>query len=117
MIERDLRCPRGDSFDFTFVIRDAVAGEPGGPRDLSEFTAACQVKSSLTNGVLLATMEFNSSEEDLSEGLISLHLPASITQDIPIGTYFYDVVLTDNVNIKTYFAGKFIILNKVTEDV
>ena len=117
MIERDLRCPQGDSFHFSFIVREAVNGEPGDPRDLTGFTAHSEVRDSLKNGNLVASMDFNSTDEDLENGVVSLYIPAETMADIEVGTYYYDIVLADNVDVKTYFAGKFLVLNKMTQNV
>jgi hypothetical protein len=117
MIKRDLICPQRDSFNFTFTVRDSVNGEPGGSVDLSGYSAASEVRDSLTNGSLVAEMQFTSTEEDLEEGKISLHIPAETMRDIPVGTYFYDIVLFKDESVVTYFIGKFVVTNKVTRNV
>lgn len=117
MIERDLRCPQGDSFHFTFTIRESLNGEPGEPKDMSGYSAASQIKDSLSNGDLMASMIFNSSEEDLENGIISLYLEPETTQDISIGTYYYDIIVYNETNVLTYFKGKFFIISKITENV
>jgi hypothetical protein len=117
MIDRDLRCPKADSFHFTFIVRESINNEPGEPRDLTGWSAAGEVRDSLTDGILLATMEFTSTEQNLEDGQISMYIPAAIIADIPLGTYFYDIVLTDGTAVSTYFGGKFFVTPKVTQGV
>lgn len=117
MIERDLRCLCGDSFNFTFTIKESFDGEPGDPMDLTGYEAYSEIRDSLTDGELIATMEFNSTQENLENGIISLFIDASDTENIPTGTYFYDVVIVNGVNVNTYFRGKFIVLSRVTSNV
>jgi hypothetical protein len=117
MIDRDLRCPKSDSFNFTFIIRESANNEPADPIDMSGWSAAGEVRTSLTDGDLMATMQFLSTEEDLEIGQISMYIPAADVSEIPLGTYFYDIVLTDGTTVKTYFSGKFIVTPKVTQNV
>lgn len=117
MIERDLRCPQGDSFHFTFTVRSADNGEPGNVVDLTGKTGYGEVRDSLANGNLILTFQFNSTEDDLENGIVSMYLSREDTDDVPVGTYFYDIVLADNVDSKTYFKGKFFVINRITENV
>jgi hypothetical protein len=125
MIERDIRCPQKDDFVFTFTIRSAKDdGEPGETVDKSTYVAFGEVRDSLSNGKLVASMIFDDNSERLENGVISMSIPASVTESIPVGTYFYDIVLAkydeeldENIDIKTYFQGKFFVINRVTENV
>jgi hypothetical protein len=117
MIERDLRCLQKDSFNFTFTIRESENGEPGAPMDITGFEAYSEIRDSLTDGELVATMVFNSTEEDLENGVVSMFIDASVTEDIPVGTYYYDIVLVNGANVNTYFRGKFVVLSRVTSNV
>jgi hypothetical protein len=117
MIQRDIRCPQGDSFHFTFTVRTAVNNEPGETVDLSTFIGYGEVRDSSTNGNLIATMQFNSTQEDLENGIVSMYISREETLEIPIGTYYYDIVLANNVDSKTYFAGRFYLVSRITENV
>lgn len=117
MIERDLRCPQGDSFHFTFTIRESVNGEPGEPIDATGYDCYSEVKDSLVNGELVATMTFISTEEDLEGGTISMFIDSAVTEEIPVGTYYYDIVVVNGANVNTYFRGKFVVLSRVTGNV
>jgi hypothetical protein len=117
MIERDLRCPQGDSFHFNFTVRKANDGEPGDTVDLTDKVGYGEVRDSLSNGNLVLTFQFNSTEEDLENGVVSMYISREETDDVPVGTYFYDIILVDNVDSKTYFKGKFFVINRITENV
>lgn len=125
MIERDIRCPQRDDFNFTFTIKSVQpSGEPGDTIDKSSYIAFGEVRDSLANGNLVATMAFDSNASRLEDGIISMSIPAAVTENIPVGTYFYDIVLArydseldELVDIKTYFQGRFFVINRVTENV
>jgi len=125
MIERNLRCPQGDYFEFVFTIRRSKpGGEPGEAVDQTGVLAFAEVRDSLSKGNLVATMNFDSSAEELENGIIKVSIEDSVTEEIPIGTYFYDIVLADfdeetqtSRQPKTLFQGKFLVINRVTENV
>lgn len=107
MYTKDFTVKRGETFykDIYFKINDK-------PYILNEYIAKAQVRPFLESKKLIAELECTIYEE---QGMVHLELSKEQTNNIPAGTYYYDLCLSkDDINIY-YLQGKFIIKKYITE--
>lgn len=106
--EHDLYCYRGETWKKTlyFEIGDQ-------PLDLSGMSFKAQIRPSQNNTILTAEIYCI---VNAAEGKLVLALPAEITSKITVGTYYYDVKMTNESGEVTYYIfGKFIVKGHVTK--
>ena len=106
-VEHNLYCYRGQSWkkSLYFEIGDQ-------PLDLSGLAVKAQIRPTENNAILTAEINCRIHE---GEGKVILELSSDETARITPGTYNYDLRMTDNNGIATYYIyGKFFMKGRVT---
>lgn len=114
-IEKNVEVRKGDTFTFSFSIKDRNNGVDV-IRNLTGYTAAGMVKASPeSSSATVATMSFTSSAGDLTNGIITLKIAWAVTAAMATGSYYFDIYVVDTASEKqTYYKGKFNLVDRLT---
>jgi len=77
-----------------------VTGDNGTPTNLTDYTAAGQIRKHYSSTTAIADFVISFST-DRSDGLISATLPRATTEDMPAGRYVYDIEITSSGDKRT----------------
>ena len=89
----------------------------GVPVNLTNYSADMQVRYATDTGVIVELSTSNGNATiDAAYGRVNLHLDATTTAGLPIGTYQYDLNLTNNTDGTVYkiLQGTFVVNASVT---
>jgi len=116
-IKKTLDVRTGDTFYFSFCIKDKDDLGVITVRDITGYTASGQIRKYPSNdSLLISDMTFSSTADELINGTIVMKIDALDTADFESGSYFYDIYVDDgNGIILTYFTGKFIVDPRITD--
>ena len=89
----NLTIEKGADFEITVTLNDAS----GAPIDLTEYIPTGKMRDSYYNNQNVFSIDC-SNVEPPTAGNIKLSLPYTATSMIPLGRYFYDVIITDATN-------------------
>ena len=105
-----LICKQGETFSKTLVW-----SKDGAPVDLTNYTAAMQVRSSYTSSTAVVSLT-NSNGITLGtiNGQITITISAAATSAIASGNYVYDLELTSGDVVTRLLEGQFIVTPQVT---
>lgn len=107
-----LTCQQGATF-----TRTMTWSIDGVPVDLTDFTAAMQVKATYSSSTALVTLT-SSPAAGITlggvTGVITITIDAVDTADIPAGTYVYDLEMTGPDSVTRLLEGQFIVTPEVT---
>lgn len=90
----NLFAEQGSTFTITITVDDAYNQN----YDLTGYTANSQIRKSYYSANATATF---STSINVSEGTITLTLPASVTANIAPGRYVYDTIIRESANNTT----------------
>lgn len=113
-ITKDLTFVRGDDFVFWFRINtvDTVT-KIRTAWDLTGSTGKGQIRTTADEaGTLTADMVYDTSQA--SQGIAKFTISAATMASIAVGTYYYDVQITQGGIKKTWYRGKVTITPQVT---
>ncbi len=104
---------RGDTWDIDLSIYE---GE--GPKDLTGYSALCQVKQEKSSPEVL--FQFSTAEGTIpalgNTGEVRLTMPAIESKEFPVGCFFYDLQLTSPTGVVTTFLrGAFEVIEDVSQ--
>jgi len=108
----DITAEQGATFARTLTWRDALAV----PIVLTGYTAKMQVRKSLdADSALLTLSTVSGITLGGAAGTIALEVSASKMSQVPAGTYYYDLELTDSAGkVTRLLQGKFTVVREVT---
>ena len=106
-------CDKGSTFSLTFTI-----STDGTPWNLvGNYTAKMQVRSFLDSSTVIVELSTTNSRITFSAGgVVTLTIPASVTETLPANRHTYDLEFTTiSTNaVQKILEGKFVIRGEVT---
>ncbi len=90
----ELTLEQGASYSTTVTVN----GSNGSPTNLTNYTAAAQLRKSYYSST---ATDFTVSISNAAAGEISMTLTAANTANLTPGRYVYDLLITSPVNVKT----------------
>ncbi len=90
----ELTLEQGASYSTTVTVN----GSTGAPTNLTNYTAAAQLRKSYYSST---ATDFTVSISNAAAGEISMTLTAANTANLTPGRYVYDLLITSPVNVKT----------------
>jgi len=106
------RVRQGSTFSkqFTWSVNNAAV-------NLTGYTARMQARSSVSSStVVLSWTTSNYITLGGAAGTITFSVPASVTDDIPAGSYVYDLELVSGATVTPLLAGDVLVDAEVTRD-
>lgn len=113
-VRRDISMVKGDTLAFGFQIQGLGGSEP------SSIIFTCKNTPEDTSALFAVSLDDNitlrdyNSEEDIYT--YSVRIPPSLTEDLDIGRYFYDLQLTANDDILTLMIGRLTLEQEITKN-
>lgn len=98
MEEKEISFTRGDTYVIGFTVKELV-----GELDTAYFT--CR-KDKLRETPVLFQVSLGNGITYLGENEYQVVIESSMTKDMPVGSYFYDLELSKNGSVKTVLKGK-----------
>ena len=109
-VEKNLTCYKGQTFSQNIYFQYKKTQQP---IPLDGMTVRSQIRPSENNKRL--TAEFRITVYG-SEGQVNMYLDAETTAMIPVGTYAWDLKMTDGMDRVAYWIkGQFTVCGRVTE--
>lgn len=106
-------CDQGSTFSLTFTIKT-----DGTPWSLvGNYTAKMQVRSFLDSSTVIVELSTANSRVAFSAGgVVTLTIPATVTDDLATGRHTYDLEFTTTATgvVQRVLEGKFVIRGEVT---
>ena len=106
-------CDQGSTFSLTFTIKtDGTAWDLVG-----NYTAKMQVRSFLDSSTVIVELSTANSRISFSAGgVVTLNIPATVTDDLATGRHTYDLEFTTIATgvVQRILEGKFVIRGEVT---
>ena len=90
----ELTVEQGASYSTTVTVN----GSDGSPTNLTNYTAAAQLRKSYYSST---ATDFTVAISDAAGGEITMSLTAANTANLSPGRYMYDLLITSPVNVKT----------------
>jgi len=119
-VSRNLTLYQGDTYSFTFRLRDlSPQGDPGNYVDLTGVTAKAQIRQSETTSAVAAeftaTIPDQTVAEDTGRVVLSLTPAETAALNLTNNAGVWDVQLTfPDGTIKTYLRGAIRVIREVT---
>jgi hypothetical protein len=107
-----LTCQQGATF-----TRTMTWSIDGVPVDLSDYTAAMQVKATYSSPTALVTLTSDPVAGITlggTTGVVTIVIDAEDTSDLPAGTYVYDLEMTGPDGVTRLLEGQFVVTPEVT---
>lgn len=107
----NITCPQGATFDRTFTLT-----VDGTPQNLTGYTAAMQVRESVSGSTALINLTTENGGITLggSAGTILVTISASTTAAVTAGSYSYDLELYSGSTVTRLLQGAFNLTGEVT---
>ena len=113
-VRRDISMVKGDTLAFGFQIQGLGDQEP------SSIIFTCKNTPEDSDPLFTVSLDDNitlrdyNSEEDIFT--YSVRIPPSLTEDLDVGRYFYDLQLTANDDILTLMIGRLTLEQEITKN-
>lgn len=113
-IDRDITMVKGDTLAFGFQIQGLGGSEP------SSIAFTCKNTPEDTEALFAVSLDDNiilrdyDSDEDIYT--YSVRIPPSLTEDLDLGRYFYDLELTANDDVLTLMRGRLTLVYEITKN-
>jgi hypothetical protein len=103
----DIKIDQGSDFSLQLTVQ-----EDGAAKDLTGFSARAQMRPTIDSTTLTAT--FTCTITNASNGILTMALPYSTTENINVGQYHYDLELFTNVTSQRLIQGTATVTGEVT---
>lgn len=110
-VDLNISHQQGDTFSKPFkLLNDGV------DYDITDWTLAGEIRAAKSaTATLIATLTMT--KTDASAGEFTASATAAVMAAVSAGTFYYDIQMTHSGGTKTtLWAGKFIVLNQITDD-
>ena len=95
----------------TFALTVGVADQLGNPKDLTEYTAAAQMRKSYYTS---AATSFTAEITGPTDGEVTISLTATQTSMLKAGRYVYDIEITSSEEVVRVLEGIVVVNPEVT---
>lgn len=103
----NIKIDQGSDFSLQLTVK-----EDGSVKDLAGFSARAQMRPTIDSSTLTAT--FTCTITDSGNGILTMTLPYTTTDDIAVGQYYYDLELYTGSTSQRLIQGTATVSGEVT---
>lgn len=103
----NIKIDQGSDFSIQLTVK-----EDGSVKDLAGFSARAQMRPTIDSSTLTAT--FTCTITDSDNGILTMTLPYTTTDDISVGQYYYDLELYTGSTSQRLIQGTATVSGEVT---
>lgn len=103
----NIKIDQGSDFSLQLTVK-----EDGSVKDLAGFSARAQMRPTIDSSTLTAT--FTCTITDSDNGILTMTLPYTTTDDIAVGQYYYDLELYTGSTSQRLIQGTATVSGEVT---
>ena len=103
----NIKIDQGSDFSLQLTVK-----EDGSVKDLAGFSARAQMRPTIDSSTLTAT--FTCTITDSDNGILTMTLPYTTTDDISVGQYYYDLELYTGSTSQRLIQGTATVSGEVT---